>query len=215
MVPRGVPEETDALVPPHTRSMDGDLYAWKEPSDLDAEAARALVDGWLGEGGEPASSPFEPSTDVAWFHRELVLDGVRVDTDSDAAPPASRRPIFLQTDEPPPAHVVVIRQRPDTGRDDLDTIVSLAAKYDLVLFDRARAAVHHPLQVMAAQASADFWPRGAIRAAVVGGIGLVGAIVAWNAGIPILSGLIAIVGGFMALMAVVTFAAEGRSRLRR
>ena len=68
---------------------------------------------------------------------------------------------------------------------------------------------------MAAQASADFWPAGAIRAAVVGGIGLVAAIVAWNAGIPIVSGLIAIVGAFMALMAIVTFVAEGRTRLRR
>lgn len=195
--------------------MDGELYAWKDPSDVDGEAARALVDGWLAAGGDPAAAPFEPSIDVTWFHRELVLDGVRVTSESDAAPLASRRPIFLQTDEPPPAHVVVMHQEPATTSDDLDTIVSLAAKYDLVLYDAARGAVHHPLDAMAAQASADFWPAGAIRAAVVGGIGLVAAMVAWNAGIPIVSGLIAVVGAFMALMAIVTFVAEGRTRLRR
>jgi hypothetical protein len=195
--------------------MDADLYVWKTPDALDGPAAQALVDGWQSSGGDPASSPFEASTDVAWFYRELVLDGVRVDVETDAAEPTSRRPIYLQTDDPAPARVVAIGWRADSAPDDGDTIASLAAKYDLVLFEAAEGVVHHPLAEMAAVASATFWPAGAIRAAVVGGLGLVAAIVAWNAGIPVVSGLVALVGGFLALMAAVTFVAEGRAALRR
>jgi Flp pilus assembly protein TadB len=70
--------------------------------------------------------------------------------------------------------------------------------------------VLRPLDALAAHASATFWPRGAIRAAVVGGLGGIVAVVALGLGIPLVSGLVAIVGGFLLLMAVVTFAHEGR-----
>ena len=54
--------------------MQFDLYAWKSPRDLDADAAAALVQRWHDEGADPAASPFEPSEDVGWFHRELTRD---------------------------------------------------------------------------------------------------------------------------------------------
>ena len=63
---------------------------------------------------------------------------------------------------------------------------------------------------MAAHASATFWPGGAIQAAVAGGIGGVIAVVAWFLGIPLLSGVLVVVGGFMVVMAVYTFIHEGR-----
>jgi Flp pilus assembly protein TadB len=63
---------------------------------------------------------------------------------------------------------------------------------------------------MAAHASATFWPGGAIQAAVAGGIGGAIAVVAWVLGIPVLSGLLVVVGGFMVVMAVYTFIHEGR-----
>jgi len=89
-------------------------------------------------------------------------------------------------------------------------IFGLAAKYDLVLFDTRSRRIHLPLDEMAARASATFWPGGAIQAAVAGGIGGVVAVVAWFLGIPLLSGLLVLVGGFMVVTAVYTFIHEGR-----
>lgn len=103
---------------------------------------------------------------------------------------------------------------PDEPRDELDAIFGLAAKYDLVVFDPASRRVHRPLDAMAAHASATFWPRGAIQAAVAGTAGLVIAIVAWLVGIPLVSGLLVLAGGFMFVMAVVTFVHEGRNAIR-
>ena len=44
--------------------MTFDLYAWKSPRDLDAAGVEALLDEWQAAGGDPATSPFEPSSDV-------------------------------------------------------------------------------------------------------------------------------------------------------
>ena len=89
-------------------------------------------------------------------------------------------------------------------------IFSLAAKYDLVVFDARNRRVHLPLDEMAAHASATFWPGGAIQAAVAGGIGAAIAVVAWFLGIPVFSGVLIVVGGFMVVMAVYTFVHAGR-----
>ncbi len=71
------------------------------------------------------------------------------------------------------------------------------------------------LDAMAAYASATFWPGGAIQAAVAGAIGAAIAIVAWLVGIPLLSGVLVLVGAFMVVMSVYTFVAESRKRMRR
>jgi uncharacterized RDD family membrane protein YckC len=88
-------------------------------------------------------------------------------------------------------------------------ILGLAVKYDLVLFDTRSRRIHLPLDEMTAEASATFWPAGAIQAAVAGGIGSAIAVVAWFLGIPVLSGLLVLTGGFMFVMAVYTFIHEG------
>jgi hypothetical protein len=50
--------------------MTFDLYAWHSPRDIDEDAAEALLRTWHEEsGGDPARSPFAPSTDVGWFYR--------------------------------------------------------------------------------------------------------------------------------------------------
>ena len=54
--------------------MTFDLYAWKSPRDLDADGIEALLEEWHAAGGDPATSPFEPSTDVGWFYLELTKD---------------------------------------------------------------------------------------------------------------------------------------------
>jgi hypothetical protein len=187
-----------------------DLYAWKSPRDLDADGAEALLKSWQETGSDPANSPFEPSPDVGSFHRELMKDVPGLVVSTDAVPNPSTAPIWLASTPEPPARLVVISLSPTAPRDTLETILGLAAKYDLVLFDARSRSVHLPLEGMAAHASATFWPAGAIRALVVGGIGGVIAVVAWFLGVPLLSGLLVVVGGFLVVMAVYTFIRSGR-----
>ena len=192
--------------------MPFDLYVWKFPRDLDADRAEALIESWQGTSGDRSLGPFEPSTDVGWFYRELLNDDLPgLEASSDAVPNASRKPILLSATDEPAARVVAMRLSPATP---IDSIVGLAAKYDLVLFDTRSRRIHLPLDEMAAHASATFWPAGAIQAAVVGGIGGVIAVAAWFVGIPLLSGLVAVIGGFMFVMAVYTFAHEGRKAVK-
>jgi hypothetical protein len=187
-----------------------DLYAWKSPRDLDVEGVEELLDGWHATGGDPGRSPFEPSSDVGWFYRELMQDGPALEASSDAVRNASTAPIWLAAAPEPPARVVGMRLSPATQGDTLELIFGLAAKYDLVLFDTRSRLIHLPLGEMAAHASATFWPGGAIQAAVAGGIGGLIAVVAWFLGIPLLSGILVLVGGFVVVMAVYTFIHEGR-----
>jgi hypothetical protein len=191
-----------------------DFYAWASPRDLDDDRAATLLEGWQDAGGDPSESPFEPSSDVGWFYRELMQDEPGLDVSSDAVPHPSRTPIWLSGTSEPPARVVAIRLPPGAERDVLDSIFGLAAKYDLVLFDARSRRVHLPLGEMAAHASATFWPAGAIQAGVAGGIGGVIAVVAWFLGIPFLSGILVLIGGFMFVLAVFTFIHEGRNSMK-
>jgi hypothetical protein len=63
-----------------------DLVVWAAPKDLDDEQARDLVASWLDAGGDPSSSPFEPSTDIGRFVRELKGDHPDLDVVTDAQP---------------------------------------------------------------------------------------------------------------------------------
>jgi hypothetical protein len=191
-----------------------DIYLWKSPRDLDDDQAAALVADWLATGGDAAASPFAAATDVGWFHRELVQDDPPVSIVSDAVHTPTRTPVWLSTTDEPPAKLVAIQFTPATTRNALESIVSLAAKYDLVMFDARRGRIHRPLDEMAAHASANFWPRGAIQAAVAGGLGGLLAVGAWIAGIPLVSGVLVLIGAFLVVMAASTFVHEGRTALR-
>jgi len=195
-----------------------DLYVWRSPVDLDAAAAEARIGEWEAAGADPAAAPFDATTDIGWFHRELVHDHPALEVLSDATPSGSRMPVWLSSSDEAPARIVAVRlPREDvsTLREAVETILGLATKYDLVVFDAVRSVVHHPLEELAAYASATFWPRGAIQAAIAGGGGGGVAVIAWLVGIPILSGVIALAGGFMFVMAVWSFVHEGRAALRR
>ena len=195
--------------------MPFDLYVWQSPRDVDDARAAALVREWEDAGADPVRGPFEPSTDIGWFHRELRNDRTALDLVSDANPNPSTRPVWLSAnDVEPAARLVAIRLTPETTGEDVNDVFSLAVKYDLVLFDARSGRVHFPMQEMSDYADATFWPSGAIQAAVAGGFGLLIAVVAWVIGIPILSWIVIIVGGFMFVMAVFTFLHEGRKRLR-
>jgi hypothetical protein len=110
------------------------------PRAIDAEQAEGLIEGWQEAGGDPRNSPFEPSTDVGWFYRELMKDVRGLEASSDAVPNKSSTPIWLSTTDEPPARVVGIRLSPGLPADALDTILELATKYDLVLLTPEAAA---------------------------------------------------------------------------
>jgi hypothetical protein len=195
--------------------MTFELYVWKSPRDLDADHVDALLEAWRAAGGDPAASPFEPSDDVGWFYLELTKDEPELEAVSDALPSASKTPIWLgTTPDPPPARLVRIPVTAATPTDVLKTVYGLAAKYDLVLYDTRNRGIHLPLEELADYATATFWPGGAIQAAVAGGIGLVTAGVAWFLGIPVLSGIAIVIGGFLFVMAVYTFVHEGRKAMK-
>jgi hypothetical protein len=195
--------------------MTFDLYVWASPRELDDEQAASLVDAWQAAGGDPGASPFEPSTDVGWFHRELMKDAPWLEVSSDAVANPSTRPIVLSTTDEPPTRVVAIRLGPRASLHDLNEIASLAAKYDLVLYDARDGRVRFPLEEMAAYANAAFWPAGAIQAAVAGGVGLAIAVAAWLIGIPVLSWILILVGGFLFVTAIFTFVHAGWTALAR
>jgi hypothetical protein len=187
-----------------------DLYVWKAPRTFDSDEAAAQLERWRDAGSDPARSPFELSTDVGWFYRELMGEMPGLDAWSDAAPKPSRTPVWLSTTDEPPARMVAIRLSGDTPPGVVDSIYGLATKYDLVLFDARRRRLHVPLEEMAAHASATFWPAGAVQAGVAGAVGGLVAIGAWLLGIPLVSGVVALGGGFMFVMAVYSFVHEGR-----
>jgi hypothetical protein len=195
-----------------------DIYVWAAPRQLDADAAGELIQGWQSAGGDPAQSPFEPSTNIGWFHRELTRDLPWLEVTSDAIPNPSRLPIVLSPDNEPPARVIAIRlPRDDEAalREALEEVYSLAVKYDTVVYEPGRGAIHEPTNEMAQLASATFWPRGAIRTVIAIVIGVAVAVLAWVAGIPLLSGGIALFALFMVGIFVFTLVAEGRKVVRR
>lgn len=221
--------DNDAVIPRTTqieektggaRCDDGstvfDLYVWDAPRDLSAASIAANLAEWHDAGADPAASPFDPTTNVGWFARELIGDAPGLLVSTDARPRSGS--ILLASDDEPPARLVAInipRSAPDLVRETLELVLGLAAKYDLLVYDAQNREIHQPLDEMARHASETFWPAGAIQAAVAGGIGFVVAVGAWLLGIPILSGLVALAGGFMAVMAVYSFVHEGRAALRR
>jgi len=194
--------------------MPFDLYVWEAPRDVDDARAAALVRDWEEAGADPTTAPFEPGTNLGWFHRELRSDNPGVATVSDANPNPSTRPVWLSTDDEPPARIVAVRLTHDTAAHVEGDVFGLAMKYDLVVFDARSGHVHFPMQEMSDYADATFWPSGAIQAGVAGAFGLLIAGAAWIIGIPILSWIVIIVGGFMFVMAVFTFVHEGRKALR-
>ena len=191
--------------------MNFDLYVWQSPRDLDEQQASALVEAWQQAGGDPATSPFEPSTDIGWFHRELMQELPELDVVSDAVPNPSKRP---SGSRPRTSHARVVAIRLPAG--------AAYEAFNEVAYREVRPGglrcahpqVRFPLQEMGAYADATFWPAGAIQAGVAGGIGAAVAIVAWAVSIPLLSGVLIIVGGFMAVMAIWTFIEQGRKALR-
>lgn len=198
--------------------MTDDLYIWAGPHEIDARAAAELVATWQAAGGVPRESPFEQSTNVGWFVRELKQDYPELVLETDAVPTVTSTPVWMSGSNEPPARVVVIRNYPSVAAAVHQDVLSLATKYDLAVFypDGPNGPVlQFPFQALEAYASATFWPHGARQTATAGVGGAILATVAWFIGIPIISGVLFVVGVFLAAMAVLTFVWEGRRALAR
>ena len=198
--------------------MTDDLYIWAGPHDIDAAAAAELVTTWQAAGGVPRESPFEQSTSVGWFVRELKKDHPELVLETDAVPTITSTPVWMSGSKEPPARVVVIRDYPSVAAEVHQDMLSLATKYDLAVFypDGPNGPVlQFPFQGLEAYASATFWPHGARQAATAGVGGAILATVAWFIGITIVSGVLIVIGAFMAAMAVLTFVWEGRRAMTR
>lgn len=198
--------------------MNFDLYVWAAPRDLEADAAAELIEAWEAAGGDPAQSPFELSTDIGWYRRELRDALPDLEVSSDAIPRVTRVPIVLSGDDEAPARVIAVRlPRADPAllREAVEEVYSLALKYDTVVYDANRGAVHRPNREMSEAASLAFWRRDAIRTVVAIVIGLAVAVGAWQLGIPLLSGGVALFAAFMVGIFVFTLVSEGRKALER
>lgn len=198
--------------------MTDDVYIWQAPRDIDAAAAAQLVATWQAAGGIPRESPFEQSTNIGWFVRELKQDYPELELETDAVPTNTSTPVWLSGSKEPPARVVVIRDYPSVSDALHQDVMSLAAKYDLAVFSpnaSSEPVLTFPFQALEAYASATFWPHGARQAATAGVGGAILAVVAWFIGFPIVSGVLIVIGVFMAALAVLTFVWEGRRALAR
>ncbi|HET9853025.1 MAG TPA: hypothetical protein VFP56_11030 [Candidatus Limnocylindrales bacterium] len=193
-----------------------DIYAWSAPRDLSPEEAADRIDAWEGRGADPVDAPFEPSSDTAGFYRELehdLRDLPGFEIIADAVPHRGRGPVWLQTEPAAPAHIAALtlpRGSESALREVLSDVYGTATKFDLVLLDAANGRLHEPMAEMGAYADRTFWPNGAIRSAIAGGGGLVAAIAAYVIGIPIVSGVVMIVGLFMFLLSVAVFVSYAR-----
>jgi hypothetical protein len=195
-----------------------DLYIWAGPHDIDAAKAAELVATWQVAGGVPRESPFEQSTNVGWFVRELKKDYPELMLETDAVPTITSTPVWMSGSNEPPARVVVIRNYPSVAAAVHNDVMSLATKYDLAVFypDGPNGPVlQFPFQAMEEYASTTFWPHGARQAATAGVGGAILAVVAWFVGIPIVSGVLIVVGIFTAVLSVLTFVWEGCRALAR
>lgn len=182
---------------------DAVLYVWKSPRTEDPTEAAALVEAWrAGDQSDPGRGPFEASTDMIWFSRELTGDAPPI-WNPDAPPKAG----------PHPNRVVVVPLEAATLRETLEDVYGLATKYDLLVYDPQRGRIDAPMAAMSAEASAAFWPGGAIRSIVATAVAIGVAAGAWSIGIPIVSGIVIVFAVFMALIFLATIAVEGRRAL--
>ena len=174
--------------------MSMDLYVWKSPFTADEDEAQRLI--MLED-----ESAFEPSVDLERFYVELL---------ERFPPPEAFTEEKLEANPGPWAdsphgtdRLVWLSIRWSANGDDLDAIVDLAREYDLVLYDPQGPSFHSPADENDDEpyvVTASEYVRGVLMAV----FGVVLAVVAWKASIPVLSWIVVFAGAFIMLVAVLT-----------
>ncbi len=179
--------------------MSMSLYVWKAPLVTDTDEAARLV-------ALEDQSVFEPSSDLERFYDELLERFPSPESFTDEE---------LETAEIPwadPPHgsdrLIWLSIRWSAKDEDLDAIVELARKYDLVLYDPQGPSFHSPADE---NEGAPYVPTMGeyVRGALLAVFGVLLAVLAWKASIPVMSWIVVFVGGFVALVAVSTTVAVG------
>ena len=174
-----------------------DLYVWKAPVTDDTDEALRLLE--LDD-----ESVFEPSAELERFYAELLErfpppESFALDELATAATPWADGPDGSN-------RLVSLSIRWSANGDDLDAIVDLARKHDLVLYDPQGPSFHSPAPEHEDEpyvpSLGDY-----VRVLLMAGVGLLLIVLAWKASIPVLSWIVMFVGGFVAFVAVFLFGA--------
>jgi hypothetical protein len=182
--------------------MGGTLIIWKAPVvDDEDEAKRLLADHH--ETGDV--SAFEPSADVARFLDELLA--LYPPLEQPEALPATWAATPTRSDR-----IVSIDYGWSASDEFLDDIERLARKHRLLLYDPQGPTITRPDDLPDEPFVADV--REVARVALIGAGAIAAALLAWWVSITIVSWLVIIVAGFLAIMAVGTLVHYARERRR-
>lgn len=183
--------------------MSMSLYVWRRPLVADpAEAARLLE---VGEGG------FEPSAELVRFYAELLELFPSPDALTDEELAAADIPWA----DPPEGsnRLVALSIRWSAQEDHLDAIVELAHAHGLVVYDPQGPSFHSPI----AEGEDTPYQPGLgefVRATLLAAAGIVVAVLAWYASVPVVSWIVLVASGFFALVAVLALGAVGAQAWR-
>jgi hypothetical protein len=179
----------------------GTLLVWKAPKVADEDAAARLLAGYYATGDESA---FEASGDVTAFYddmmalwpplEEIDLDDESVPASWSATPERSNRIVSMD----------YVWSASDALLDDIERLAQL---HGLVLYDPQGPAVIDP-----DQAESEYVPgaREILRLTAILVASVAVAVGAWFASITVLSWLVIVVAGFLAVMAAGTLLAYAR-----
>ena len=180
------------------------LYVWKRPFVTDTDEAQRLIT--LED-----ESVFEPSADLERFYAELM----------ELFPPPEAFTEEELEDNPIPwadspegsDRLVWLSIRWSAKDEDLDTLVELARKHDLVLYDPQGPSFYSPADenegVPYVPTTGEY-----VRGVLLAVFGLLLAFVAWKASIPVLSWIVVFIGGFVTLVAGYTTVAVAQQTWR-
>jgi hypothetical protein len=172
--------------------MSMDLYVWKAPRVTETDDAQRLITS-------EDESVFEQSADLERFYAELL--GVFPPPETFTEEELEDNPVPWADSPEGSDRLVGLSIRWSAKDEDLDTIVELARRYDLVLYDPQGPSFHSPPDENEDAASGPTigeYVRGVLLAA----FGVLLALLAWKASIPVLSWIVIFVGGFVTLVAV-------------
>jgi hypothetical protein len=173
--------------------MSMDLYVWKAPVVTDPDEAQQLLS--LGD-----ESVFEASDDVTRFVTDLAALLPPLEALSETQLHGGGTPWAASPDAS--ARLVALSLRWSAADEDLDTIVELARKYDLVLYDPQGPSFHSPVtpdEDEPYSPGLGEFARGALLVLV----GAALAVGAWEVSIPILRWVLVVVGAFVVLVALI------------
>jgi nucleotide-binding universal stress UspA family protein len=185
----------------------GTLIVWKAPKVPDEDAAVRLLHDYDKTGDESA---FEPSKDVVRFYDDLLalwpsLEDLNAD-DADLPPSWSELPERSN-------RVVSMEYRWSAADAFLEDIERLAREHGLVLYDPQGPVVIDPDEPEPTEFVPDAREVLRVIAILLGAVAVM--VGAWYASITVLSWLVIVVVGFVAVMAAFTLVHYAREALER